>query len=175
MPSETVEAVNAILAQQRAGIHAVMKQLADGDYPWWVPDNAKGKAFDYFAYTAEWLPLLPNQSASRIVQMENDSAFVIMSTVLVETSEDDLTNLAFRPLLSNIKALQSGRTLSDNPVHVDNWYGTAENPNYWDFPKILTPSTAIQVTMSNLEATARNVRLAFRGIKIFKYEPSAGE
>jgi hypothetical protein len=54
-------------------------------------------------------------------------------------------------------------------VHIDNWFGTAAQPAYWDSPKILSPNETLTVILQNLSATARHVRLAFRGFKVFGF------
>jgi hypothetical protein len=61
----------------------------------------------------------------------------------------------------------AGRSLSDNPVPIDSWFGTGMRPYHWPIPKILDPVSTFSTTLQNLTATAWHVRLAFHGYKIF--------
>jgi hypothetical protein len=139
-------------------------------YPFWFPPEARDLAMDYFAYGADWEPLALSATQSRAIQINSDSAFMILSATMVET---DTTNTVFfsnRPLLATIGTGGAALDLANTPIHVDNWFGTAEEPKYWDVPKILLPGTVLKVGLQNLEAVARNVRIAFHGFKLFKYK-----
>lgn len=143
-----------------------------GKYPWWYPDGAKGKAIDYFVYGTDFTPLLASATATNLIAINADSAFVILSAVIVETDTADTVFLGQQPLLFRLSDSGSGRFLSNTAIHADNWFGTAQLPKYWDIPKILAPNSTFSVTAQNLEATNRNVRVAFHGIKIFSFAPS---
>jgi hypothetical protein len=155
-----------------AGLAASIRQ---GRYPWWYPDKAKGKAIDYFVYGTDFLPLGAAGAATATIQnninISGDSAFVVLSAVIVETDTANTTFLAMQPILFDLLDQGSGRKLSNIPQHSDNWFGTAQLPKYWDIPKIIAPNSTFSVTATNLEATARNVRVAFHGFKIFAFQP----
>lgn len=146
--------------------------IRQGKYPWWYPEGAKGKAIDYFVYGTDYTPLQLSATATNQIGINADSAFVILSAVLVETDMANTTFLAQQPLLFSLSDSGSGRFLSNTAIHADNWFGTAQLPKYWDVPKILAPNSTFSVTVQNLEATARNVRVAFHGIKIFSFAPT---
>lgn len=146
--------------------------IRQGKYPWWYPDGAKGRAIDYFVYGTDFVPLGASATTTNQIAVNADSAFVILSAVLVETDTTNAIFLAQQPLLFSLSDSGSGRFLSNTPIHADNWFGTAQLPKYWDIPKILAPNSTFSVTAANLEATARNVRVAFHGIKIFSFSPS---
>lgn len=150
----------------------VAYEIRKGNYPWWYPDGAKGKAIDYFVYGTDFTPLVASVSTPNQIAINADSAFVILSATAVETDTGNTVFLANRPLLVSLSDSGSGRFLSNTPIHMDNWFGTAQEPKYWDVPKIIAPNATFTVTVQNLEATNRNVRIAFHGIKIFSFAPS---
>ena len=153
-------------------IAAMINSIAGGAYPWWYPDAARGLAVDYFVYGTDFLPLASLATSQNQININADSAFVILSAVLVETATNNTTFLAQSPLLFNLNDSGSGRYLSNTPIHADNWFGTAQEPKYWDIPKILAPNSTFTVIGQNLEAVDRNVRVAFHGIKIFAFKPT---
>lgn len=155
-----------------AAVFAALRQgMAEGRYPWWYPEGAKGKAIDYFVYGTDFTPLALSATAVNNINISGDSAFCILSAVLVETDTANTLLLPFRPILVRLQDTGSGRYLSNHQVHADNWFGTAEEPKYWDVPKILAPNTTFNLEAQNLEATARNLRFDFHGFKIFGFRP----
>jgi len=167
--------LQTMLGPNAGGVMGVIGELAEairrGRYPWWYPDGAKGCAIDYFVYGTDFAPLPLSATVQNNINISGDSAFCILSAVLVETDTGNTTFLAMKPLLARLQDTGSGRYLSNIPIHVDNWFGTAEEPKYWDVPKIIAPNSSFNVEMQNQEATARNVRVAFHGFKIFGFRP----
>ena len=153
----------------RIPAQALLDALKGGNYPFWFPEEAKGLGVDYFVYGTDFEPLAISATASRSIQINADSAFMILSAVMVETATDNTTFMANRPLLVSLSTGGAGLSLSNTPIHANNWFGTAQEPKYWDVPKVLLPNSTLQVTIQNLEATARNIRVAFHGFKLFKY------
>lgn len=147
-----------------------MQAIAEGRFPFWYPKGAEGLAVDYFAYGTDFTPLAANSTTTQQINIANDSAFIILSAVLVETDTTNLVFLGQRPLLAALFDSGSGRLLSSTPIHADNWFGTAQEPKYWDVPKVLSPNSAFNVTLQNLDTVNdRNVRVAFHGFKIFGF------
>lgn len=163
----------AIGQQQAAGlIGAIQAAGQSGAYPFWFPPKARGLAIDYFAYGTDFVPLGAGATVANPINITNDSAFCILSAVMVETDISNLVFLPQRPLLASLQDSGSGRNFSSTPVHADNWFGTAEEPKYWDIPKILSPNTTFTVQLQNLDpANARNCRVTFHGFKIFGFVP----
>lgn len=147
----------------------LIEAISNGQYPWWFPPEARDLAIDYFVYGTDFAPIALSATTTRGIQINSDSAFLILSATLVETDTTDLIFFANRAFLANLSTGSGAMNLSNTPIHVDNWFGTAEEPKYWDIPKILLPNSTLNVQLQNLEAVARNVRVAFHGIKIFKY------
>lgn len=159
------------MAGERTPAAAIMDGIQVGRFPWWFPLEARRLAFDYFAYATDFAPLGASATTSNNINILTDSAFFITSAVAVETDAANTVFLAQMPLLVSLSDTGSGRTFSNTPVHASNWFGTAEEPKIWDVPKLLAPGATFQVTLQNLEAVARNVRLAFHGFKIFGWQP----
>ena len=147
----------------------LLEALQGGSYPFWFPKAARSNALDYFVYAVNFEPLALSATATQAIQINSDSAFLILAATMVETATDNTTFMANRPLLVQLSTGGAAVNLSNTPVHADNWFGTAQEPKYWDVPKILLPNTTFNVQLQNLEATARNVRVAFHGFKLFQY------
>lgn len=148
---------------------ALIDALQSGRYPFWFPEGAKNLAIDYFAYGTSFLPLGASASTTNPININSDSAFFILSACLVETDTANTTFFLNRPLLCNLQEGGSSRGLFNQALHVDNVYGTAEEPKYWDIPKLLLPNSTFNVTIQNLEAVARNVYVTFHGFKLYQF------
>ena len=155
----------------RVPVGALIEGMKGGRYPFWFPDGAKGLQLDYFVYGTDFAPLTASLTTTNNINISGDSAFMILSAVMVETDTANTTFLAQMPLLASLSDTGSGRQFSNTPIHADNWFGTAEEPKYWDVPKLLAPNATFNVTLQNLEAVNRNVRVAFHGFKIFGFRP----
>jgi len=151
-----------------AAVGAIMQSIDAGRFPWWYPTNARGLQIDYAVLGFEFIPLAASTTDIRVINVPGDSAFCVLSAVLVETDTANTTFLDQFPLLTAV--FDSGqRQLSNIAIHASNWFGTAQLPKYWDVPKIYAPNVTINVQMQNLEAVARNLRGALHGFKIFTY------
>lgn len=148
---------------------ALLDAIKGGSYPFWFPPEARQLALDYFVYGTDFAPLSASATTTRAIQINSDSAFMILSATMVETDTGNTTFLANRPLLVTLTTGGAALSLSNTPIHADNWFGTAEQPKYWDVPKILLPNTTFNVQLQNLEATDRNIRVAFHGFKLFRF------
>lgn len=153
-----------------AAVAELARAIQQGQYPWWYPSNAKDLQIDYAVLGANWEPLAASDTEPRDINVPGDTAFCVLSATMVETDTANTTFLQEFPLLANI--FDSGqRQLSNTPIHASNWFGSAQLPKYWDVPKIYAPNTGITIELQNLEAVARNVRVALHGFKIFQYRP----
>lgn len=148
---------------------ALADAMRNGSYPFWFPQEARSLALDFFTYGTDFLPLLASATTTQAIQINSDSAFMVLSATMVETQTDNTTFMANRPLLVTLTTGGAALSLSNQPIHADNWFGTAQEPKYWDVPKILLPNTTFNVQLQNLEATNRNVRVAFHGFKLFRF------
>lgn len=157
-------------APARTPVMMLLEAISKGHYPFWFPKGYERKAMDYFTYGVDFAPLALSATATLPIPINSDSAFLILSAVLVETFTDNTTFMANRPLLVLLSTGGASLNLSNIPIHANNLFGTAEEPKYWDLPKTLLPNTTLNVQLQNLEAVARNVRVAFHGFKLFNYD-----
>lgn len=153
----------------RIPVQALIDSIRGGTYPFWFPKGAEDLALDYFVYGTDFTPLSASATSTKSIQINSDSAFLVLCATLVETGTDNTTFLANRPLMANLSTGGAALNLSNTAIHVDNWFGTAEEPKYWDVPKVLLPNTTFNIQLQNLEATDRNVRVAFHGFKLFNF------
>lgn len=153
----------------RQPIAALMDAINVGRYPFWFPLQARGMAIDYFVYPTSFTPLGASATVLNNINIQGDSAFIILSGVLVETDTNNTLFMAQNPLLVTLTNTGASSGFSAGAVHANNWFGTADAPKMWDMPKVLAPNSSIGVQLQNLEATARNVHIAFHGIKIYGF------
>jgi hypothetical protein len=132
-----------------------------------IPAKYRNKVKDFFGYAADFLPLTASLTQTQNISIQSDSDFLIVAGVAVVTTTDNLTRLTFVPQLVQLFDSGSGRQFFNQPTHYHNVYGTAEQPAYWTFPKLMTRSATLSVQHQNLEAVSRNVRVIFLGFKIF--------
>ncbi len=156
-------------AISRIPASALIDAIRGGSYPFWFPPEARGLALDYFVYATDFAPLLASATTTQAIQINSDSAFLVLSAVMVETAIDNTTFFPNRPLLVQLSTGGAALNLANTPIHADNWFGTAQEPKYWDVPKILLPNTTFNTQLQNLEAVNRNVRVAYHGFKLFKF------
>jgi hypothetical protein len=136
-------------------------------YDQFLPDSHKGRPKDFFVYSAEFTPLGASTTSSFTISIQADSDFLILAGVRVVTDTGNTTFVSNVPQLVTITDTGAGRTFMDRAVHMDNLFGTAQLPALWPYPKFVQGASALSVTLQNLDATARNVRLSFLGFKIF--------
>lgn len=122
---------------------------------------------DYFVYVAEILPLPASGTGVATFNIEADSDFAWLYGTRFVTDSANANPQANVLETVNIRDSGSGRVLSNTAVAMDNYFGTVQQPNVLAQPKLFRAGGTVQVTVQNLEAVARNVRLAFHGAKLF--------
>lgn len=170
MPGQVQTMQDAINSLQGL-IGGLAESMRQGRYPWWYPDKAKGLAIDYNVYGTDFLPLPASQTVQNPINITGQAAFCVLSAVLIESATNNTTFLALSPLLFRLRDTGSNRELSNIAIHASNWFGTAEQPKYWDVPKIIAPNSTFIVEAQNQEAVDRNVRVAFHGFNIYNFKP----
>lgn len=132
-----------------------------------IPRELWSRLKDFFVYTANFIPLAASSTQTVNISIQNDSDFLIIYGVGTVTTTDESARLTYIPQLVQLRDSGSGRELFDQATHYHNIYGTAEEPAYWSFPKLLRAGSTFSVTHQNLEAVDRRVRVAFCGFKVF--------
>lgn len=120
---------------------------------------------NYYAYATSFVPLALSASATNNIPIQTDAFFVMLAATMVATSTDNLTLLAYRPATVQIYDGSAGSFLFSQAIGADEFFGDAQQPGLVAFPYVFKPGGNIQVTVNNLEATARNYRLTFHGFK----------
>lgn len=159
-----------------AVIRAIAQKLGEP-----IGQVRKNYWLDPFIFTTNFVT--PNQLAASATGtlnfiVQNDSAFAICKSTLVVTATDNTFTAELQPwgtglttgglgILATLTDSGSGRSLSDAPVMIESWFGTGSRPYHWPIPKILDPNSTFSTTLQNLVATARHVRLAYHGYKVF--------
>lgn len=139
-----------------------------------IPKKYWKRIKDFFIYGVEFIPIVHATTLTQPVTIQNDSDFLIMGGVYVETTTDNVTTFFNpSPLMVTIADSGSGRQLMNIPVHINNLFGTAQLPAIWPFPKIIPAGATLNTTLTNQDtANDRNVRIAYWGFKIFAFEES---
>lgn len=132
-----------------------------------IPRKYQQRYREQFAYTLDFLPATLSTTTFGNISIQADSDFIIIAGVGVVTDVANTTRQTFVPQLYTLTDGGSGRNLTSNPIHYHNIFGTAEEPAYWPQPKVLDRGSTFTVAVQNLEATSRNVRLAFLGFKVY--------
>jgi hypothetical protein len=134
-----------------------------------LPTAMWDKQKDFFIYSVEFLPLAVSATATQPIAIQSDSHFLVEFITGVVTDTTNATFIANVPELALITDSGSGRQFMDRPIHWNNVFGTAQLPSVLPFPKIINAGSTVTVQLTNLEATARNVRIAFLGFKVFGF------
>ena len=123
---------------------------------------------DFFVYSAEFLPIGASATATVRVPIQADSHFALMQIQgdvrALVTDETVIAAPAMRLLLRDEG---TGRILMDRAQIWDNMLGTAERPFYLPAPKMIRANSTFVVELTNDNANARQVRIAFTGYKVF--------
>ena len=123
---------------------------------------------DYFANTLDFLAIAASGSSTQQVGITADADFMIVFGTRIVTNTANTTFSDNAPFLVTLQDTGAGRSLTSSAIHIDELFGTARQPAYWAFPKIMRASSALSVTIQNLDAAnAFNVRIAFHGFKVF--------
>ena len=132
-----------------------------------LPSELKRRAKQFFVYSVEFLPLGASATATQTFVSQGDSAFIAVGATGQSRDTGTGAAQADRPFTMAMLSSGSGRQLQDRAQDFDNIVGTAQLPSIWPAPYILAPSSTFSVTLTNLIATARNVRISFVGFKVF--------
>jgi hypothetical protein len=137
-----------------------------------------GCTLDPFWYHIDFLPATASTNTTGQFVVQSDAAFIILGTTYVVTDTQDaaIANLqpfgsggasSFSPFLVSQVDQGAGRSLQYLPVEIDSIFGLGREPHIWQVPKILDQNSTFSVTLQNLSATDRRVRLTWHGAKIF--------
>ncbi|MFA6118259.1 MAG: hypothetical protein WC729_30010 [Sphingomonas sp.] len=131
----------------------------------WLPPQFWRTIKEFYTYGVNFLPIAASGTSTETISIQGSTDFVLLYVAMTATSEDNLTPLAFAPALVQLRDASSGNDLFQTPQHVENVFGTGREPGILAVPYFLRANSALQVTLQNLEAVARNYRLSFIGFR----------
>ena len=131
----------------------------------WLPERFWYTIKEFYGYPADFLPLPASTTQTRNISIQADADFVLLYAVLTATAVDNITPLAFRPALIQLKDASAGSDLIQAPTHIENVCGDAMQPGIFAIPYYFRANSTLQVSLENLEATDRNYRLIFYGFR----------
>jgi hypothetical protein len=134
-----------------------------------VPDEFRSMGKIWANYSLLYLPLaLSAANAKATVTTQDDSYFLGMTMEAYATDTATPPVELTAPQATVLFQLASNLLMPDqNPVHVStfNTCATKNGEEDLDFPIWVPPSTTLTGLVTNLTATAMNLRIRFRGIR----------
>lgn len=132
-----------------------------------LPPQFRWTRKTFFGYTTDFLTLGASATVSNSIAIQGDSDFILSYATSIVTDSTNLIQLSFVPQLVQLVDAAAGINFFLSPEHFNNVYGDAQNPGIFPTPIILRAATSMNVIHQNLEATARNVRCAFNGMRSY--------
>ncbi len=145
--------------------------------PRWIAQGLPSSLLPYlfvpFVYSAQALTILAGQTQTITTAVQADSHFVM--TDITDDTRDGATGLTYQtnpPFTVQFQNQGSGSFLSDKALGwrsvVGSFGATGSGPAVWFVPLLLYANASFAAIIANLDgALAYNVRLAYRGFKIF--------
>lgn len=145
-------------------------------YAWLLPPALWGLEKQPYVYSVEFvtpnqLPVAP-ASRTQTVGVDRDSYFAAITCAAVVTNTDNVTFVDTPSIMVEIQDAGRSIGLQDKAVHFLNYFnrGSSGDGRGWhvELPRLFGPGATIAVTLENLEATARHVRISFRGFRVYE-------
>ena len=132
-----------------------------------LPPLMRDTIKQYYAYTADFLPLTASLTATVPFTVEASTDFIVVALTGIVTDVGNTTFLSSVPQTVQIVDASTGMAWFNgiNGTHFNNVIGDAQFPYFMPLPYYLRANSTVNVTLTNLEAVNRNVRLAFHGFK----------
>lgn len=132
-----------------------------------LPSEWARLAKQRFTHALLWQPIAASATLARSFTADTDSWFVALGATATSRDVATAAIVADRPLTVEIKATSGGRDFQSQAEDFDNVFGTAQLPAVWGAPLFVKPAATIQITLNNMIATARDIRISVFGFKIF--------
>lgn len=132
-----------------------------------LPPLMRDTIKQYFAYTVDFLPLVLSAAATQPFTVDAQNDFICTHLTGIVTDVANTTLLQFVPETVQIVDASTGQAWFSgiNGTHFNNVFGDAQNPGFLALPYYLRANSTANISLVNLEAVARNVRLVFHGFK----------
>lgn len=141
-----------------------------GLYATLLPPDVRARVKDFFIYGTDFLGIADGATESQSVSIQEDSDFFIISADAFVVDPAGPTRIDPDSFIATVSLQDSGsgRNFVDRPIAFSNVYGTAQLPGFWPYPKLLQASSTLTTQLTNNQGAAVDVRLAYRGFKVFR-------
>jgi hypothetical protein len=153
-------------------------EMGQGPIPEWMrelPPEMAPRRKSFYAVPANFINanVLPaGGNVTVAVAIDNTADFVFVSAVAVVTDTTGLTLATFRPFVVQITDAGPARNFFAQPTHFEDVFGSIEQPGYFDYLRIATAASSIEVTLENQDAAnAYLVWCLFRGFRVYGPKP----
>lgn len=127
-----------------------------------------GRPWDWFQYSAQWLPLTASATLVRTIQIDADADFLALACVgTARAVAAPAAQNTDRPFLISMRASGTGANVFDEATDFEMVVGTAQRPAWWGLPRLMALGSTYVLTLQNLAAADVNVRVGFWGIKVY--------
>lgn len=136
-----------------------------------LPDSRKDSARNWAIYTLQWLPLAAsagNAKASTSTQDSSDFICTGVAAYVTDTATPPVENTTPQATIT-LQIGDSSFMPDGNALHLQTLAVSAawRQPHELEFPVYIQRNTSIVGFLTNLTATAMNVRLHLFGLRIF--------
>jgi hypothetical protein len=149
-------------------------QIAVPTYAALLDRGVWGQVGQPYDYVANFLPLVAAVPQVQTIQIPNENDFLLVAAAATVTdAATDLVSQAFLPATVQISEQAGGRTLQNRAEHFNNIYGygtvnpAGQQPSPWAMPWLLNRGSVFDTQITLLGATNFNVRISYRGIKLY--------
>jgi hypothetical protein len=139
-----------------------------------LPQNLWAREKRWFIYNIEFVTpnqLVASASRTRTVGINRDSYFAVVSIACTVTDTDNTTFVDTPAILVTLTDSGSGAVFMNTPVHFANLFSRGSTGdgkrNYVELPRLIDPGSTLACTLDNQDATARHVRIALNGFRIY--------
>lgn len=146
-----------------------------------LPSRYWNRARDWFTYTCDYSAATVVLAASAVGQeagfvVQNDSDFLALSiTAVAATNATPPVEQAHQQFTIQIRDTGSGANWLDRATHIQNVAGRlamgsagSVTPGTLEQPRFVPAASQVTVQLTNLTATAFQVWIAFRGVKVYR-------
>lgn len=145
--------------------------LVPGLYTDYIPPHLKNRDRDFFGYTTQVLPLGVGAAGIQTptLTIEGDSEFLAVAINGIARDPAAVTTVFAMPAITfTIFESGTGRNFFSGPVDWGCRVGTALQPGFMPYPKLLKRTAVLTFTFQNLDAVQTyDIRLVLEGFKIF--------
>ena len=143
-------------------------------YAWMLPQNLWAREKRWFIYNINFVTpnqLVASDTRTQTVGINRDSYFAVVSISATVTNTDNTTFIDTPAILVTFTDTGSGALFMNTPTHFANLFSRGSTGdgkrNYLELPRLVDPGSTIASTLENQDATARHVRIALSGFRIY--------